>query len=147
MPTSRAGRGGQGQPDRAGRRPPRSGALDGRVTVCSPSPRLSWRPMSRFRGWPLRLTIAAAVVVVLLGGGALAFVLTREGDVSNPNVEFRDDTPTPTPTATPTPTPKKRGKKVDPADTFVWPFYGYPPDRRRYFAGASLRPPYTWLWT
>jgi outer membrane protein assembly factor BamB len=103
--------------------------------------------MGRLRGWPLRLTIAALVVVLLLAGGALAFMLTREGDVSNPNVEFRADTPTPTPTATPTPTPRKHGKPVDPADTFVWPFYGYSADRRRYLGGKSLRPPYAWLWT
>src|SRR3954451_24111905 len=101
--------------------------------------------MSRLRGWPLRLTIAALVVVLLLGGGALAFVLTREGDVSNPTVEFHADTPTPSPT--PTATPKKGKKKVDPADTFVWPFYGYGADRRSSLAGNQLRPPYAWLWT
>jgi outer membrane protein assembly factor BamB len=99
----------------------------------------------RLRGWPLWLTIAA-IAVLLVGGGALAFMLTRKGDVSNPDVEFRADTPTPTATATPTSTPR-RGRRQDAADAFVWPLYGYTPDRRRYLAGPSLRPPYSRLWT
>jgi outer membrane protein assembly factor BamB len=106
----------------------------------------------RLRGWPLRLSIAALVLVVL-AGGAFAVMRSREpGDVSNPGVEFRADTPVPSPSPSPTPTPTststaKPGRKANPADEFVWPLYGYTPDRRRYLPGPSLRPPYAKLWT
>jgi outer membrane protein assembly factor BamB len=100
---------------------------------------------------PARRWIALGVgiaLVALLAAGAAAFVLTREpGDVSNPDVEFRDDTPTPTPSPTPTPTSKKKKKKRDPAADFVWPMYGYTADRRKYLDVPSLRPPYARLWS
>src|SRR3954452_16695010 len=101
----------------------------------------------RFRGWPLRLTIAA-IVLALIGGGAFAFMRNREGDVSNPDVEFRAETPTPSPSPSPTPTTRPgRHRRANPADDFIWPLYRYTADRRRYFPGPSLRPPYARLWS
>ena len=45
-----------------------------------------------------RIVIGLGLLVVLLASAAAVFALTREGDVSNPEVEFRDE-----PTVTPTP--------------------------------------------
>jgi outer membrane protein assembly factor BamB len=97
----------------------------------------------RPRRWRLILGIGAALVV-LVGAAATVFALTRPGDVSNPDVEFRAQEPTPT--ATPSPTPERRRKARDPLDSFEWPIYGYTPDRRRYLATKGMRPPFKQLW-
>jgi outer membrane protein assembly factor BamB len=93
-------------------------------------------PRSRRR---ILLGVAGALLLVL--GAAAVFLQTREpGDVSNPDVEFRAE-PTETPLATPDPTDKRA------ADKFVWPMYGYSPNRRRYLpVAASLRPPFHHSW-
>jgi outer membrane protein assembly factor BamB len=81
------------------------------------------------------LGLAAAL---LLAAGAGAYVLLSGGDVSNPNVEFRAE-----PTDTSAPEPAKKSE----AD-FVWPLYGYSPERRQYLAASKLvRPPFKRLWS
>jgi outer membrane protein assembly factor BamB len=78
----------------------------------------------------------AAVLVIAAGAGA--YVLLSGGNVSNPNVEFRAE-----PTDTPAPEPAKKGE-----DAFVWPLYGYSPQRRQYLpASTQLRPPFKRRWT
>jgi outer membrane protein assembly factor BamB len=89
-----------------------------------------------------RILLALGLALVLVVGAAAAFVSTRGGDVSNPNVEFRPDTATPTPEQE----PQAPGSK-DPADGFIWAQYGYSKDRRRYLpTPAALRPPFKELW-
>jgi outer membrane protein assembly factor BamB len=81
---------------------------------------------------------AGLALAVLLAAGAGAYVLLSDGDVSNPDVEFRSE-----PTETPQPEPAKKGP-----DTFTWPLYGYSPTRRHYLpASSSLRPPFRKRWT
>jgi outer membrane protein assembly factor BamB len=76
--------------------------------------------------------------VLLLAAGAGAYVLLSGGDASNPNVEFRAE-----PTDTPAPEPAKKSEA-----NFVWPLYGYSPERRQYLpASKSLRPPFKRLWS
>jgi outer membrane protein assembly factor BamB len=76
--------------------------------------------------------------VLLLAAGAGAYVLLSGGDVSNPNVEFRSE-----PTDTPAPEPAKKSE-----DAFVWPLYGYSPERRQYLPASKLvRPPFKRLWS
>jgi len=78
----------------------------------------------------------AAAAVVLVAGLAVAgyFVFVRApGNVSHPDVEF---------TAPNTGTAPRR-----PASTGRdWPLYGLTPQRTRYFADASVRPPYRVVW-
>ena len=84
------------------------------------------------------------MTLIVLIGGAAVFAATREGDVSNPEVEFRAE-PAETPVPTETPTPRKRDGR--PRDTFVWGTYGYSKDRRRYLpASVALRPPFHRRW-
>jgi outer membrane protein assembly factor BamB len=81
------------------------------------------------------LGLAAAL---LIAAGAGAYVLLSGGNVSNPGVEFRAE-----PTGTPAPEPAKKSE----AD-FVWPFYGYSPERRQYLPASKLtRPPFKRLWS
>ena len=81
------------------------------------------------------LGLAAAL---LLAAGAGAYVLLSGGDVSNPNVEFRAE-----PTDTPAAEPAKKNE-----DDFVWPLYGYSPERRQYLAASKqVRPPFKRLWS
>ena len=82
---------------------------------------------------------------MLIVAAGTVFALTRPGDVSNPDVEFRaEPTDTPVPDAT---KPPKKGEK-DPLDDFVWAHYGYSKDRRRYLpASMNLRPPYYRVWS
>jgi hypothetical protein len=86
-----------------------------------------------------RIVIWVAVaLVLLLAAGAGAYVLLSDGDVSDPNVEFRAE-----PTETPTPAPAKRG-----ADTFTWPLYGYTQTRRHWLqAPNTLGPPFRQRWS
>ena len=92
-----------------------------------------------------RIVLGLGIVLLVLVGAAAAFVVTREeGDVSNPDVEFRDE-----PAATPEPEqePAEPGKKTDPVDRFIWPHYGYTRDRRRYLPlKQPPRPPFKEIW-
>src|SRR5919197_1110102 len=92
-----------------------------------------------------RILIGVGMAVVLIVAAGTVFALTRPGDVSNPDVEFRaEPTDTPVPDAT---KPPKKGEK-DPLDDFVWAQYAYSKDRRRYLpASLNLRPPYYRVWS
>ncbi|HVS28048.1 MAG TPA: PQQ-binding-like beta-propeller repeat protein [Solirubrobacteraceae bacterium] len=85
-----------------------------------------------------RLLVAAAVaLLVLAGGGLAAFALLRgnTGNVSHPNASFQPEAPS---------KPPARSAR----DRFVWPTYGYTPERRHYFpAPASFGPPFTERWS
>ena len=77
-------------------------------------------------------------LALLVAAGASAFVLLSDGDVSNPDVEFRAE-----PTETPAPEPAAKGP-----DDFTWPLYGYTPTRRHYLAASkSVRPPFKKRWS
>jgi outer membrane protein assembly factor BamB len=102
----------------------------------------------RPRWYRRRIVVGLGVLVVVLTGAAAVFALTRPGDLSNPNVEFREE---PTQTAVPTaePKPKAKKRKRGPLEGFTWSQYGYSQDRRRYLpTGASVRPPFfrRWNW-
>ena len=88
------------------------------------------------------LVLGAALALLVLAGGAAAFLLTRDDDVSNESVEFQAE-----PSATPEPTPEpERGRRRG-EEPFTWAHYGYSKDRRRYFpASTSLRPPFRRVW-
>jgi outer membrane protein assembly factor BamB len=89
-----------------------------------------------------RLLVGAGVlaVLVVLAGIGVFIVLNRQGDISNPDVEFRPDVPPPAPGPPPKP-------GVDPLADFTWPLYGYSKDRRRFLeAPKSLRPPFRRVW-
>src|SRR5215210_4475288 len=93
-----------------------------------------------------RVVLGLGIALLALAGAAAAFVVTREeGDVSNPDVEFRDE-----PDATPEPEldpEEPGGKKADPADRFIWAHYGYTRDRRRYLPLKNPpRPPFKEIW-
>src|SRR5947209_17251110 len=76
----------------------------------------------RRRRWP----VLAAVTAMLVGVAAIAYVLflQKPGDVSNPNVAFNG---------------RDAAARAAPGAHFVWPVYGYTPQRTRYL-NASLRP-------
>src|SRR5262245_1228569 len=96
----------------------------------------------RRRRW---IFIGLGIALVLVVAAGAVFALTRPGDVSNPDVEFRAE-PTETPVPDETKTPAK-GQK-DPLDSFVWAHYGSSKDRRRYLpASMNLRPPYYRVWS
>ena len=89
-------------------------------------------PMQRrFRSrWPY----VVAAVVVLAAGGLTAYLIWGRApeDVSNPDAEFT------------APTGEPKPKKQKPED-FVWPFFGYSPDRSKYFP-AQIKPPFKKVW-
>src|SRR3954462_9295429 len=77
-------------------------------------------------------------VAVLAAAGAGPYVLLSGGDVSDPTVAFQDE-----PTVTPAPEVPKKPEK-----DFVWPLYGYSPQRRHYLpASKRLRPPFRQAWS
>jgi outer membrane protein assembly factor BamB len=84
----------------------------------------------RRRRWPLYAFGAALVLAGAAVAGYFAIV-KRQGNVSHPNVEFTAPKSAPKPKPTP--------------ETFVWPFYGYTPDRNRYL-DAKIDPPFTEIW-
>src|SRR5919112_1628415 len=93
-----------------------------------------------------RIVLGLGIALLAMVGVAAAFVVTREqGDVSNPDVEFRDE-----PAATPAPErePEQQGgRRSDPVDRFIWPHYGYTRDRRRSLPlKRPLRPPFKEIW-
>jgi outer membrane protein assembly factor BamB len=103
----------------------------------------------RPRWYRRRIVIVLGAFAVLLAGAAIAFALTRPGDVFNPDVEFRAE---PTETAVPEEQAdvpaKKKGKKKDPLAGFQWAQYGYQRDRRRYIAtDPSVAPPFRLRWS
>ncbi len=96
------------------------------------------------RGRRRLLLLLTAAVVLVAGAGVAAYVVTRPpGDVSNPDVQFVEETPTPTPTATPE--PRERDRRRTPA--FRWPRYGYTKDHRRFYdPPRPVRGPFKALW-
>jgi outer membrane protein assembly factor BamB len=82
------------------------------------------------------LVIAAAVILVVATG--------RQGDVSNPNVEF-NGTQTETQPHGPVQVPPKRGHPAD--DGFKWPYFGFDAARTRVLGlPKPLRPPFRIAW-
>jgi outer membrane protein assembly factor BamB len=96
----------------------------------------------RRRRLPLRL-IAAAVGVVgaLVVAAVVVYLVTKPGNVSNPNVPFTAPKTTPTTTTT-----KPKHHVVD---NFSWLRYGYSPERTRDFTAAKpdLKPPLRQTWS
>jgi len=102
-------------------------------------------PQERKRRWR-RIVLVLGIASVLLVSAAAAFVVTRQqGDVSNPDVEFRAE---PSQTPEPEVEPDAPGKKkTDPVDRFIWGHYGYTRDRRRYLPLKDPpRPPFREIW-
>jgi len=93
-----------------------------------------------------RIVLGLGIALLTLVGAAAAYVVTRqEGDVSNPDVEFRDE-PAATPDAEQEPD-APGGKKTAPVDRFIWSNYGYTRDRRRFLPlKRPLRPPFKEIW-
>ena len=102
-------------------------------------------PQERKPRWR-RIVLVLGIALVLMVSAAAAFVVTRqEGDVSNPDVEFRAE-PSATPDAEVEPDEPGK-KKSDPVDRFIWSHYGYTRDRRRYLPlKKPLRPPFREVW-
>jgi outer membrane protein assembly factor BamB len=99
-------------------------------------------PPSRLR----RIVLGLGIALLAMVGAAAAFVVTREeGDVSNPDVEFRDE---PAATAEPELEPDEPGKKkTSRVDRFIWAHYGYTRDRRRYLPLKNPpHPPFKEIW-
>jgi len=104
--------------------------------------------MSRPSGGRRRRLVWAAAALVTLGVAAAVAVVVltgRQGDVSNPDVEF-DTAPPTAPVTTKPPTSVKQAK--DPFDDgFQWPLYGLTKARTRYLPlDRPLRPPFTVRW-
>jgi outer membrane protein assembly factor BamB len=88
-------------------------------------------PMQRrFPRW----AYALAALAVLAAGGLTAYLIwgRAPGDVSNPDAEFT------------VPQDEPKPKKRRPAD-FVWPVFGYTPDRAKYLP-TRLHPPFKKVW-
>jgi len=102
--------------------------------------------MSRPTGGRRRRLVwaAAALAIVLLAGAAVAVLMGgRQGDVSNPDVEF--EAAPPTVPATPKPKPSSTRDPFD--DGFAWPVYGLAKSRTRYLPlDRPLRPPFVVRW-
>src|SRR5215207_3534278 len=103
-------------------------------------------PQERKRRWR-RIVLVLGIALVLLVGSAAAFVLTRqEGDVSNPDVEFRAE-PSESPESAEVEPDEPGAAKTDPVDRFIWAHYGFTRDRRRYLPlKKPLRPPFEEVW-
>ena len=94
----------------------------------------------RGRRWPWVVLGGALVVAGVL---AALVVFGREGDVSNPNVEF--ETQTAPPKAPLADVPPKGKHPFD--DHFTWPVYGYDKARTKYLpTSIALRPPFVKRW-
>jgi outer membrane protein assembly factor BamB len=88
------------------------------------------------RRWPF---VLAAVLLLGIVGGLIAYNAFKEpGDVTNPNAEFQD---TDDQGAPPPEEPKKKRK----GETFVWPDFGFTPNRARYLP-TKLGPPFRPIW-
>src|SRR5918999_3043006 len=93
-----------------------------------------------------RIVLGLGIALLAMVGAAAAFVVTREqGDVSNPDVEFRaEPSQTPETELEPDEPGKKKTAKVD---RFIWAHYGYTRDRRRYLPLKNPpRPPFKEIW-
>ncbi len=80
-----------------------------------------------------RWAYVLGAVVTLAAGGLAAWLIWGRApeDVSNPDAEF----------TAPTEKPKPKKKPED----FVWPIFGYTPDRSKYFP-ARIGPPFKKVW-
>jgi outer membrane protein assembly factor BamB len=80
-----------------------------------------------------RWAYLVGVVVALAAGGLAAWLIWGRApeDVSNPDAEF----------TAPIEEPKPKKKPKD----FVWPIFGYTPDRSKYFP-TRIRPPFKKVW-
>ncbi|MGI8778679.1 MAG: PQQ-binding-like beta-propeller repeat protein [Solirubrobacteraceae bacterium] len=103
-------------------------------------------PQERRRRWR-RIVLALGVAMVLLVGAAAGFVLTQqEGDVSNPEVEFKAE-PSATPDTEVEPRDPNAKQRASAVDRFIWSHYGYTRDRRRYLPlDDPPRPPFEEIW-
>src|SRR5688500_7324655 len=103
-------------------------------------------PQERKRRWR-RIVLGLGIACLVLVSAAAAFVMTRqEGDVSNPDVEFRDQ-PAETPEEEEVEPDEPGKRRSDPVDRFIWAHYGYTRDRRRYLPlDEPLRPPFREVW-
>jgi outer membrane protein assembly factor BamB len=116
----------------------------GHGAIMAPGTLLRMSPEGPRRPWR-RIFVGLAAVIVLVGAGVI-FALTRGGDVSNPDVEFRAE-PTQTPVPQDAQAPAERKGRRDPLARFVWPDYGYTKDRRHYLpASFDVRPPFHRVW-
>jgi outer membrane protein assembly factor BamB len=81
-----------------------------------------------------RWAYALVAVLVIAAGGLVAWLIWGRApeDVSNPDAEF----------TAPSEEPKPKKRKPE---NFVWPIFGYTPDRAKYFA-TKLDPPFKKLW-
>jgi outer membrane protein assembly factor BamB len=81
-----------------------------------------------------RWAYVLGALVVLAAGGLTAYLIwgRAPGDVSNPDAEFT------------APTEEPKAKKRKPKD-FVWPIFGYTPDRAKYFP-TNVGPPFKRVW-
>ncbi|MDX6665696.1 MAG: hypothetical protein QOG68_1902, partial [Solirubrobacteraceae bacterium] len=86
----------------------------------------------------------AALILVIASAAIYVVLSKREGDVSNPDVEFRQTDTQPAHAAVQKPPPK--GKH--PADDgFKWPYFGYDSARTRTLGlGRPFRPPFRVAW-
>lgn len=86
---------------------------------------------NRFPRWGY---LVAALLVIAAGGLAAWLIWGKApGDVSNPDAEFT------------APSEEPKPKKKKPED-FVWPFFGYTPDRAKYFPTKAVDPPFRRIW-
>ncbi len=96
--------------------------------------------------------LAAAVLLVVGAGGAYAYLAVRDGDVSNPDVEFVETAETPVAPAPPEPDPEPardagRAARHPADDGFSWPNYGLTKARTHALAlSRTLRPPFRTAW-
>src|SRR5215207_67520 len=95
------------------------------------------------------IVVGIAIALLLLAGGAAAFVvLNQPKDVSNPDVEFREQpAATPEEQLEPEETAKPGKRRTRRIDRFIWAQYGYTRDRRRYLPLADPpHPPFREIW-
>jgi hypothetical protein len=86
------------------------------------------------RRFPRWAYVVAALVALAAGGLAVWLIWGKApGDVSNPDAEFT------------APTEEPKPKKRKPED-FVWPMFGYTPDRAKYFPTRNVDPPFKRVW-
>jgi len=91
------------------------------------------------RRWPFVLA------AVLLVGGLTALVvyntwIKAPGDVTDENAEFQDTTDQPAP-----PPEEDKPRKRRRGERFVWPDFGFTPNRARY-VNSKVEPPFKTLW-
>ena len=95
------------------------------------------------------IALGVAIALLVLAGGAAAYVvLNQPEDVSNPNVEFKEEpVSTPEEELEPEQTPKPGKRKTPKIDRFIWGHYGYSRDRRRYLPVKNPpHPPFREVW-